>query len=184
MLCPRAPTGTSNVISLHRGTARASSAQKAVRNHDIFGAEAELPAPSRCETRAADRALALPNRQSAGAWAPRGSSRISRTRGCMTLLCTARIPIRAEQPPVPLRRCLKLPVRQLWFLASRLRLVEVHAAVNLDGLPGHVGVADHHEDDLRYLLRQAEATQRDLAGRRRSCRNHVCLDQRGCHRID
>ena len=42
--------------------------------------------------------------------------------------------------------------------------IEVHAAIHLDGLSGHVGVGDDHEHGLRHFLRKAEAAERDFGG--------------------
>src|SRR3954471_15577149 len=61
---------------------------------------------------------------------------------------------------------------------------ERHAAVEDDGLAGHVLVTEHHRDGLRHFLRLAHAAERDIVGKVSAALHHVGLDQRRRHVVD
>ena len=53
----------------------------------------------------------------------------------------------------------------VWVNERGRDLVEMHPAVHLDCLAGHVGISDHHQYGLCHLLRQTQATEGDLRSR-------------------
>ena len=61
--------------------------------------------------------------------------------------------------------------------AGRRASDERHAAIEDDGLSGHVAVAEHHRDRLRHFLGLAHAAERDVAGEIGAAAHHVCGDQ-------
>ena len=68
--------------------------------------------------------------------------------------------------------------------AGRRASNEGHAAIEDDGLSGHVAVAEHHRDRLRHFLGLAHAAERDVAGEIGPAAHHVGCDQRRRHRVD
>ncbi len=79
-----------------------------------------------------------------------------------------------------LRRCRGKPLHTFPDHA----LNKVHAAVEHDGLAGHVVVAEHHQHRLRDLLGMAEPAERDARGEIAAAAHHVGVDQRRRDRID